>query len=86
MPMSAKARTTTKPDTWARIMWRRLPTHQPTTHPGTMLHDEYRPPFVNPQSALTIELNSCFRAALRSSMQSGARRPTRRSVCRKSPA
>ncbi|MBL0938496.1 MAG: HigA family addiction module antidote protein [Gemmatimonadaceae bacterium] len=60
MSTTSKSRTTTKPNTGTPLVERRLPTHQPPTHPGEMLLEEFLKPLGISQSAFAIQLGVSF--------------------------
>ena len=60
MPTTSKSRTTTKAPRVTALVQRRLPTHQPPTHPGEMLLEEFLKPLGISQSAFAIQLGVSF--------------------------
>ena len=61
MPTKSKLQTTTRPTRQAkRLMVRKLPTHQPPTHPGEMLLEEFLKPLDVSQSAFAVRLGVSF--------------------------
>lgn len=64
MPTMSKSRITTRkkmrgrPD--AELVFRRLPTHRPPTHPGEMLLEEFLKPLGISQSAFAVRLGISF--------------------------
>jgi len=67
MPMKSKSRTTTKRRSRGRkassrkpLVARRLPKHQPPTHPGEMLLEEFLLPLGVSQSAFAVRLGISF--------------------------
>ena len=61
MPTRSKLQTTTKPARQAkRLVVRKLPTHQPPTHPGEMLLEEFLKPLDISQSAFAVRLGVSF--------------------------
>lgn len=66
MPTTSKSRTTTRrggrkaPARAARLTDRRLPKHQPPTHPGEMLLEEFLVPLGITQSAFAVRLGVSF--------------------------
>jgi addiction module HigA family antidote len=61
MRTRSRLRTTTKPNRRApRLVVRRLPTHQPPTHPGEMLLEEFLKPLSISQSAFAVRLGVSF--------------------------
>lgn len=61
MPTRSKLRTTTKRARQAkRQVGRKLPTHQPPTHPGEMLFEEFLKPLDISQSAFAVRLGVSF--------------------------
>lgn len=57
MPTKSKSLITTK---GAPLVQRRLPTHQPPTHPGEMLLEEFLTPLGITQSAFAVRLDVSF--------------------------
>jgi len=61
MPTRSKLQTTTKPARQAkRLVVRKLPTHQPPTHPGEILLEEFLKPLDISQSAFAVRLGVSF--------------------------
>ena len=60
MPTTSKSRTTTKTAQVTLLVQRRLPTHQPPTHPGEMLLEEFLKPLGISQSAFAMQLGVSF--------------------------
>ena len=60
MPTTLKSRTTTKRVRGADLVQRRLPSHQPPTHPGEMLLEEFLRPLGISQSAFAVRLGISF--------------------------
>ena len=61
MPTTSKSPTTTRSDgRQSSLLSRRLPTHQPPTHPGEMLLEEFLKPHGITQSAFAIRLGVSF--------------------------
>ena len=60
MPTITKSRTTTHSAPAAALVQRRLPTHQPPTHPGEMLLEEFLLPLGISQSAFAVQLGVSF--------------------------
>ena len=60
MPTTSKSRTTTTAPRVTASVQRRLPTHQPPTHPGEMLLEEFLKPLGISQSASAIQLGVSF--------------------------
>ena len=63
MPTTSKSRTTTSTSgtrPTGALLTRRLPTHQPPTHPGEMLLEEFLQPLGITQSAFAIRLGVSF--------------------------
>ena len=61
MRTKSKLRTTTKLHRRAtRLVVRKLPTHQPPTHPGEMLLEEFLKPLGISQSAFAVRLGVSF--------------------------
>lgn len=60
MPTKSKSRTTTRRGSGATLVDRRLPTHQPPTHPGEMLLEEFLKPLGISQSAFARRLDVSF--------------------------
>ena len=61
MRTRSKLRTTTRLNQRAtRLVVRRLPTHQPPTHPGEMLLEEFLKPLGISQSAFAVRLGVSF--------------------------
>lgn len=60
MPTKSKSPTITKLTAAASLVQRRLPTHQPPTHPGEMLREEFLTPLGITQSAFAIRLGVSF--------------------------
>ncbi|MBA3641455.1 MAG: HigA family addiction module antidote protein [Acidobacteria bacterium] len=61
MRTKSRLRTTTKLDRRvARLVARKLPTHQPPTHPGEMLLEEFLKPLSISQSAFAVRLGVSF--------------------------
>lgn len=60
MPTTSKSQTTTKGRRSARLVQRRLPTHQPPTHPGEMLLEEFLKPIGITQTAFALQLGVSF--------------------------
>ena len=61
MPTKSKSRTTTDLQSGRRgLLERRLPTHQPPTHPGEMLLEEFLKPLGVSQSAFAVRLGVSF--------------------------
>lgn len=59
MPMTSKLRTTTSTQE-TPLVSRRLPSHQPPTHPGEMLLEEFLKPLGISQSAFAVRLGVSF--------------------------
>lgn len=59
MPIRSKSRTTTRTAPLPLVQ-RRLPTHQPPTHPGEMLREEFLVPLGMTQSAFALQLGVSF--------------------------
>ena len=60
MPTTSKSRTITKAPLGKILVQRRLPTHQPPTHPGEMLLEEFLKPLGITQSAFAVRLGVSF--------------------------
>lgn len=61
MPTTSKSQTATKPTRQAKgPVVRKLPTHQPPTHPGEMLLEEFLTPLSISQSAFAVRLGVSF--------------------------
>lgn len=60
MPMTSKSPMTTRTRVVGRLVARRLPTHQPPTHPGEMLLEEFLKPLGITQSAFAVRLGVSF--------------------------
>lgn len=60
MPTKSKSRTTTKGPRPYALVQRRLPTHQPPTHPGEMLLEEFLRPLGITQTAFALQLGISF--------------------------
>ncbi len=61
MPTTSRSRTTTRRGPRVkRLVARKLPTHQPPTHPGEMLLEEFLKPLGMSQSAFAIRLGVSF--------------------------
>ena len=60
MPTTSRSRTTTRRRTRGALVQRRLPTHQPPTHPGEMLLEEFLKPLGVTQSAFARQLGVSF--------------------------
>ena len=60
MRTRSKLRTTTKLNRRATRLVRKLPTHQPPTHPGEMLLEEFLKPLGISQSAFAVRLGVSF--------------------------
>ncbi len=60
MPTTSKLRTTTKRRRGGALVRRLLPTHQPPTHPGEMLLEEFLKPLEVTQSAFARQLGVSF--------------------------
>lgn len=60
MPTMSKSRTTTKGRRPDPLVQRRLPTHQPPTHPGEMLLEEFLKPLGITQTAFALQLGVSF--------------------------
>ncbi len=60
MPTKSKSRTTTDDPRRAHLVRRRLPTHQPPTHPGEMLLEEFLKPMDITQTAFALRLGVSF--------------------------
>ena len=60
MPTTSKSRTITKAPRVTALLKRRLPTHQPPTHPGEMFLEEFLKPLGISQSAFAIQLGVSF--------------------------
>lgn len=61
MPTASKSRTATKPTRQTkRLVVRKLPTHQPPTHPGEMLLEEFLEPLGISQSQFAVRLGVSF--------------------------
>lgn len=60
MPTTSKSRTTIRRPGGKRLVQRRLPTHQPPTHPGEMLLEEFLKPLGITQSAFAARLGVSF--------------------------
>ena len=61
MRTRSKLRTTTRPSRRAMsLVVRKLPTHQPPTHPGEMLLEEFLKPLGISQSAFAVRLGVSF--------------------------
>ncbi len=60
MPTTSKSRTTTRAAACAPLVQRRLPTHQPPTHPGEMLREEFLVPLGITQSEFATRLGVSF--------------------------
>ena len=60
MPTTSKSRTTTKAPRVTVLVQRRLPTHQPPTHPGEMLLEEFLKPLGISLSAFAVQLGVSF--------------------------
>ena len=58
--MTSKSLTTTKARATGPLVARRLPTHQPPTHPGEMLLEEFLKPLGITQSAFATRLGVSF--------------------------
>lgn len=58
--MTSKSLTTTRARATGRLVARRLPTHQPPTHPGEMLLEEFLKPLGITQSAFATRLGVSF--------------------------
>ena len=56
MPTTSRSRTTTS----SSLVQRRLPSHQPPTHPGEMLLEEFLKPLGVTQSAFAVQLGVSF--------------------------
>lgn len=60
MRTKSKSRTITKSGAEPLLVQRRLPTHQPPTHPGEMLREEFLIPLGITQSAFAVRLGVSF--------------------------
>ena len=60
MPTTSKSRTTTEDRRPDPLVQRRLPTHQPPTHPGEMLLEEFLKPLGITQTAFALQLGVSF--------------------------
>ncbi len=60
MPTTSKSRTTTRRRSRGALVRRLLPTHQPPTHPGEMLLEEFLKPLGVTQSAFARQLGVSF--------------------------
>lgn len=60
MPTKSKSRTTTSVRQQGELLRRRLPTHQPPTHPGEMLLEEFLEPLEITQTAFAAQLGVSF--------------------------
>jgi antitoxin HigA-1 len=60
MPTKSRSRITTKGEPAAPLVYRRLPTHRPPTHPGEMLLEEFLKPLGITQSAFAVRLGVSF--------------------------
>ena len=60
MPTKLKSQTTTRRALRGALVQRRLPTHQPPTHPGEMLREEFLVPLGITQSAFAVRLGVSF--------------------------
>jgi addiction module HigA family antidote len=60
MPTKSKSRTTTRDRRPDALVRRRLPTHQPPTHPGEMLLEEFLKPLGITQTAFALQLGISF--------------------------
>lgn len=60
MPTKSKSRTTTDAPRRGELVRRRLPTHQPPTHPGEMLLEEFLKPLGITQTAFARQLGVSF--------------------------
>ena len=61
MPTTSRSRTTTEPSPRSeRLVARILPEHEPPTHPGEMLLEEFLKPFGITQSAFAVRLGVSF--------------------------
>jgi len=61
MPTKSRSQTTTKlARQRKRLVVRKLPTHQPPTHPGEMLLEEFLKPLNISQSAFAVRLGVSF--------------------------
>lgn len=60
MSTTSKSRTTTKERRASPLVQRRLPTHQPPTHPGEMLLEEFLKPLGITQTAFALQLGVSF--------------------------
>ncbi len=60
MPTTSRSRTTTKGRRARPLVQRRLPTHQPPTHPGEMLLEEFLKPLGITQTAFALQLGISF--------------------------
>lgn len=60
MPTKSKSRATTRGRGPDALVQRRLPTHQPPTHPGEMLLEEFLKPLGITQTAFALRLDISF--------------------------
>ena len=60
MPTRSKSRTTTEDRRATTLIQRRLPIHQPPTHPGEMLLEEFLQPLEITQTAFALQLGVSF--------------------------
>lgn len=60
MPTKSKSLTITERSTGQPLLQRRLPTHQPPTHPGEMLLEEFLKPLGISQSAFAVRIGVSF--------------------------
>ena len=60
MPTMSRSRTTTEHSGIGDLSSRKLPTHQPPTHPGEMLLEEFLKPLGITQSAFAVRLGVSF--------------------------
>ena len=60
MPTTLKSRITTRYRRTDALVQRRLPTHQPPTHPGEMLLEEFLKPMGITQTAFALQLGVSF--------------------------
>ena len=83
MPTTSKSRTITKAPRVTALLKRRLPTHQPPTHPGEMFLEELLKPLGISQSAFAIQLGVSFPRLNEVVNGGAASRPIRRCAWRR---